>query len=342
VQARSEKKEKLQGVQAIDSTALAYTLDTAIVQSPPYLQISGTAPSNALIGLWQNGKFVSSVISNYGLYQFPPQFLALGKNLFVVWALCENGKKALIDTFSIDYFSLRLAYLSGSVSRLKTQEKILSLTFDAGAGPNGADSIIKILREQNLRSTFFLTGKFIRDFPELIGQLIRDGHELANHTYSHPHLTSWAKNGQHSSLGYVSREFIYSQLNKTDSIFYSYFKQHLKPLWRAPYGEYNKDILRWAAELGYKHIKWSAQCDTWDWVSDRESPFYRTPDEMYGHLINLMINEKLKGAIILMHFGSIRKNEFPYQMLTKLISALRSQDYKILTISQLLSHREPV
>ena len=49
VEVRSEKKEKFQGVQAVDSTALGFTLDTAIVQSPPYLQISGRASSNTII-----------------------------------------------------------------------------------------------------------------------------------------------------------------------------------------------------------------------------------------------------------------------------------------------------
>jgi len=328
--------------QEIDSTSTYFSCDTSFVPSPHFLSISGNAPSNAIIGLWHNGKFVSSVISSFGQYKFPPQILALGKNSINIWALYDNGKKALVDSFSVTYFSHRLYFLARSISKLSTDKKVVALTFDAGSGTSGADSIIRILHQLNVKSTFFLTGRFIREFPDLVQRLISDGHEFGNHTYSHPHLTSWEQDRNHTSLEYVDRKFIYAQLNKTDSIFYHHFKEHLRPFWRAPYGEYNKEILIWAAELGYKHIRWTDQCDTWDWVDDPESPFYRTPDEIYAHLNTLLINEKLNGAIILMHFGSNRKNDFPYEMLNKLIGSIREKDYKILTISQLLSYEHPV
>jgi peptidoglycan/xylan/chitin deacetylase (PgdA/CDA1 family) len=266
----------------------------------------------------------------------------LGRNSFVLWGLFEDGTSTLIDTFSIDYYSQRVITLAQSVERLQTDQRVLALTFDAGSTSNGSDSIISILRKQDLRATFFLTGLFIEKFPYVVADLINDGHELANHTYSHPHLTSWEQNRANNRLEYVDRNFIYSQLNKTDSILYANFKRHLKPLWRAPFGEYNDQILTWAAELGYRHIKWSNQCDTWDWVSDKESPFYRTPNEIYAHLINLLVNEKLNGAIILMHFGSNRENEFPFEMLTKLIRALKEENYKILTVSQLLAFNRQI
>lgn len=320
-----------------ESSQMGFTLDTALVHASHYINISGKALNNTIIGLWQNGNFVSSTISRSGKYEFPLRSLLLGKNSFVLWGLFEDGTSTLIDTFSIDYFSRRLITLAQSVERLQTDQRVLALTFDAGSTSNGSDSIISILRKQDLRATFFLTGLFIEKFPHVVGDLINDGHELANHTYTHPHLTSWELNQANIKLEYVDRNFIYSQLNKTDSILYAHFKRHLKPLWRAPFGEYNDEILTWAAELGYRHIKWSNQCDTWDWVSDKESPLYRTPNEIYAHLINLLVNEKLNGAIILMHFGSNRENEFPFEMLTKLIHALKEENYKILTVSQLLA-----
>ena len=56
--------------------------------------------------------------------------------------------------------------------------------------------------------------------------------------------------------------------------------------WRAPFGEYNKDILQWAAEIGYKHIRWSKNSDLADWVNDKESALYKTADEMYQQIID--------------------------------------------------------
>jgi len=104
----------------------------------------------------------------------------------------------------------------------------------------------------------------------------------------------------------------------------------------------NEEILLWAAELGYNHIGWSDGCDTWDWVENRESSLYRSADEIYAHLMDLERQGKLKGSIILMHLGSDRKNDFPYQMLAKLIESLRAKQYKFLTISQLLSIEYPI
>ena len=168
--------------------------------------------------------------------------------------------------------------------------------------------------------------------------MIESGHELANHTYSHPHLTSLEQNGMQHTLPGINRQYIFRQLTKTDSIIYNNFNVHLKPYWRAPYGEINSAILSWAAELGYRHIFWSSGCDTWDWVEDTDSDFYRTPEEIYNHLMNLELKGKLKGSIILMHLGSDRKSEFPYLILSKLIDSLRDKGYKFLTVSQLLRY----
>src|SRR5262249_55484263 len=66
---------------------------------------------------------------------------------------------------------------------------IVALTFDAGgvAGPAAAQ-IIGILRDRHVRATFFLSGHWVDDYPDLALQVAADGHELANHTYNHPDL----------------------------------------------------------------------------------------------------------------------------------------------------------
>ena len=171
----------------------------------------------------------------------------------------------------------------------------------------------------------------------IVEKLVDSNQELANHTFNHSHFTSWERNGSHTSLNYVDREYIFNQLNKTDSIYHSLFNDNLLKFWRAPFGEYNEEILGWAAEIGYKHIGWSYQCDTYDWVSDENSSLYRTPDEIFLHLNKLETEGKLKGAIILMHLGTDRKNDFPFKMLPKLINSLRDKQYSFVTISQLIS-----
>jgi peptidoglycan/xylan/chitin deacetylase (PgdA/CDA1 family) len=310
------------------------TLFTGMAQS---IRVKGKGQNNNLLGLWHNGKYAASAIINKGNYEFPAQSLYIGANEFLIWSLSDKGTTTLVDSFSINYFSQRLHLLSIPFSRLKTKEKILALTFDAGSAANGADSIINILEENDLELTFFLTGTFIQKFPEIVESLISNGHEMANHSYSHPHLTSYSVNQLHNNLLNINRQFIYDQLNKTDSLFNERFGQHLKPYWRAPYGEYNDQILMWAAELGYKHIGWSAQCDTRDWISDKDSDLYWTAEEIYQHLIDLESRGKLTGAVILMHVHTERNEDQPYKILPKLIQTLKQRGYKIVSISTLLT-----
>ena len=123
----------------------------------------------------------------------------------------------------------------------------------------------------------------------------------------------------------------------TDSLLYYNFGVHLKPYWRAPFGEYNETILRWAAELGYKYVGWSSQCDTRDWVSDEDSELYRTKEEIYDQLIELESEGKLRGSVILMHLHTDRIQDKPYKILPKLIDKLRERNYHIVTISTLLT-----
>jgi len=313
------------------------SLDTVFKGISQSISIEGRGQNNSLLGLWHNGIYSASAIINNEYFSFPPQSLYLGNNSFIVWSMSESGKTSLVDSFSINYFSQRLHLLSIPITKLKTDKKILALTFDAGSAANGADSIIQILKEKDLKLTFFITGTFIQKFPGIVENLIANGHELANHSYSHPHLTMYANDQSDRNLDHTDRSFVHKQLTMTDSLLYHKFGIHLKPYWRAPFGEYNNNILKWAAELGYKHIGWSSQCDTRDWVSDPDSYLYRTGEEIYNHLIDLESKGRLKGSVVLMHIHTDRKKDVPYHILPKLIDTLREKDYKIVPISILLT-----
>jgi len=69
-------------------------------------------------------------------------------------------------------------------------EKKIVLSFDAGSTDRGAAEILDALRGRGIRTTVFLTGQFIRRYPELARQIASDGHEVGNHTFDHPHLTT--------------------------------------------------------------------------------------------------------------------------------------------------------
>lgn len=313
--------------------AVAITVDTTITVNPELIQLKGSAPPNTLLGLWQNGEFVATSVAGKEGYRFKPQALNLGENKFILWSLNENGKSALVDSFSLTYYSLRYEQLRKPVARIRTAKKRVSLTFDAGSISTGADSIINILKNNKLKTTFFLTGQFIRHYPEIVKRLVRDGHEIANHTWSHPHFTNYSGSGVQHKLPNISKSVLSRQLRLTDSLFNVQTGKRMVPLWRAPFGEFDRQILDWAAEAGYKHIGWSAGCDTWDWVSDTTSNLYRTPSEM----LDKLMNRDLRGAIVLMHLGTDRKTQPGYEMLNELIRELQAKNYQILPVSKLLT-----
>jgi len=314
----------------------SFTLDTLYSQPARALIISGTGPPNTLFGLWQNGRFLSAAVSDGGHYQFPGQILSLGSNTFHVWALSDHGKTTLVDSFAVAFRSRRLEFLAEPFDKAVTSKKIIALTFDGGSLATGADSILSILNEKHVRSTFFLTGAFIQNFPGIVKRMAGLGHELGNHTFSHPHLTSFESNGTHQTRPDVNRERVFNQLTKTDSLLYAVLQIHFKPYWRAPFGEYNQSILLWAAEAGYKHIGWSKGGDTRDWVTDKESPLYRSAGQIYDYLMELESRDRLRGAVVLMHLHSDREDERPYEILPDLIDELQKRGYQLMTVSDLI------
>lgn len=319
------------------SEDLKFSLDTTFNRLDYRIQISGHGPDNSMIIVQHNGSYrTPGMVIRKKRFSYESAPLFLGENRFVIWGLLTPGKEVLIDSFAVNYFSKKLEVAARSISRVPTKERILALTFDAGSTAFGSDSIIHILNRHNLQATFFLTGRFIKKYPGVVQTLIDNAYELGNHTYSHPHLTSVEQTGRQITLSQVDREYVHNQLNKADSILNNAFHRHFMPYWRAPYGEYNDDILLWAAEKGYRHIRWSDECDTWDYVSDIESSLYRSPDEIYFHLIELEQKGMLTGSIILMHLGSDRQSDFPYQMLSKFIVYMKDRGYRFVTISNLL------
>jgi peptidoglycan/xylan/chitin deacetylase (PgdA/CDA1 family) len=175
----------------------------------------------------------------------------------------------------------------------------------------------------------------------LTKKIIDDGHEIGNHSFSHPHLTQFEENNTHNLLDGINREFIQKELLKTDSVFYSNFGQRMSKYWRAPFGEYNKKILQWAAEIGFKHIRWSKGGDLADWVKDTTSTLYKTNQQMYQQILEMKEKNQLNGSIILMHFGTDRKFERPFKMLPNLFEKLKKENFQILKISELLKAQIP-
>jgi peptidoglycan/xylan/chitin deacetylase (PgdA/CDA1 family) len=186
------------------------------------------------------------------------------------------------------------------------------LTFDADAGGTGAAGVLGLLRQRGVRATIFATGRFAERFPDLLSAAVADGHEIGNHTYDHPHLTTWAEAGRHGLRPGVDRAFVRDQLERAAAAIAAACGRAPAPLWRAPYGEHNGAIRAWAAEAGYLHVDWTRGAtdalDALDWVDAEASRRYLTPAGIARRLLSFerRTGVPLSGSIILMHLGTGR------------------------------------
>jgi len=187
--------------------------------------------------------------------------------------------------------------------------KVVALTFDAGSSAAPVPTILRALAQRGLRCTFFLTGQWMERYPDVALQIAEAGHELGNHSWSHPAFTS------------LTDEQIREQLRRTEETALRVCGRSTKPLFRPPFGARDERVRSVAAEEGYLTIYWTI--DSWDSVKKDITPQMIT-DRVMRHI--------RPGAIVLMHCGS----EATAQALPQLLNALDAQGYRVVTVSELL------
>ncbi len=225
-------------------------------------------------------------------------------------------------------------------------KKLVALTFDGGSYANAASDILDTLQSRSVTATMFLTGRFMERNAELVRRFVATGHEIGNHTYSHPHLTSWAQDHTHTSLPQVTEQYLCSELQRAAASFKKVTGKDLSPIWRAPYGEINGHLCRWAQRCGYLHIgwrqgrRWRENLDSNDWIPDEDEPGYHSPQEVYDKVVGLARSEPsgINGGIVLMHLGTQRKDPGTqvHRILGSMIDELRKMGYEFVTVSELL------
>ena len=212
----------------------------------------------------------------------------------------------------------------------------IAITFDGNASTNRTAELLDLLQQHDLEVTIFVTGQFIERYPSIIRRAVLAGHEIGNHTYSHPHLTTYAKDRRHRLLPEITRESFQRELQRTEEAFAKATGHAMQPLWRSPYGEENRILRGWALEMGYLHVRWSslegASLDSRDWVADEHSSMYQNSSTMMERLLRF---PELRGGIVLMHLATTR-NEPPWEELPTFVESLRKRGVEPTTVVQLL------
>jgi len=198
------------------------------------------------------------------------------------------------------------------VVRGKTGKKEVAITLDAGAEAAALPKMLTALDKASVKITFFVTGTWAQQNPDYIQQMASSGHEIANHTWSHPDLTE------------VSDAQIKDEIERTDALLLRLTGRSTRPLWRAPYGSRNTHVLSVVNSLGYRSIMWTL--DSLDSVGQPKSSQFLI-DRVTGQS-----NSQLDGGIILMHVG----NATTADALPAILQNLQQRSFKVVPISELL------
>jgi peptidoglycan/xylan/chitin deacetylase (PgdA/CDA1 family) len=222
------------------------------------------------------------------------------------------------------------------VERDASGEKVFYLTFDAHDDRTNVEFILSVLEQYKIKATFFLTGYFIKKYPDLALKISRAGHAVGNHTLTHEYYTSEAR--------------LLREMKVTNERFRQLTGNDMNRLWRAPYLQYEKASFRWVLKsgrkLGYRHI--GVSLETHDWVIRRTDPRYLTNEEFLYFFRNLVNTNRYipygvrrkylsyprqgpaasySGLIMLMHGGTYRRAD-RVRILPQVIEHLQSRGYR--------------
>lgn len=186
-------------------------------------------------------------------------------------------------------------------------EKKIALTFDDGPHPKYTEKILQVLDKYGIKATFFAIGENITYYPEAFQKIKEAGHEIGNHTFSHPHLQQKDPTTLEQEIEKAEEMMSFSNENK---------------LFRPPEGVCSDTVCRVASQMGYTIILWTV--DTRDWS-------HPAPDAI---IQNVKTNVK-SGDIILFHDYIAAPSPTP-EALDKLIPLLLAKGFRFVTVSELI------
>lgn len=186
-------------------------------------------------------------------------------------------------------------------------KKAVALVFNIDWGEEYLPEILRILSHRQVRATFFPTGQWAIKFPDLVKQIVREGHEIGNHGYGHLHVDN------------LSREENRRDIKQAEEVLISLTGR--KPVFYAPpYGENKPHVVAAAADLGYKFIMWTV--NTGDYL-----PGIKPED-----IIKIVVSHSQNGAIILLHPTAPTAQALP-----EIINHLQERGYSLVTVSEILN-----
>lgn len=201
-------------------------------------------------------------------------------------------------------------FFANIISRVETEEKLVALSFDDGPTEK-AGSILKLLQEHDVRATFFVTGRELEENPDWGVSLVENGHELGNHSYTHPRLI-------------LKRySFIKKEIEATDQLIRK--AGYRGEIYFRPPGCKKLFMLPLYLRLNNRLTV------TWDLEPDSIAALQDNSRKMAEYVIE----NARPGSIILMHV-MYESREESIKALPEIITGLRQKGFELVTIGQLL------
>lgn len=192
------------------------------------------------------------------------------------------------------------------IYRVRTEEKKVAISFDAAWGNEDTQQLIDIMEEYGVKATFFVVGEWVDKYPESVKALFDAGHEVMNHSNTHPHMPQISKEKMIEEIKLCS--------DKIEAV------TGVRPnLFRQPYGDYDNKSLKTLEEQGYYTIQWDVDSLDWKKLSAAE-------------ITQRIFSRVRPGSIVLFHNAAINTPA----ALGDIIKGLLEKGYEFVKISELI------
>jgi peptidoglycan-N-acetylglucosamine deacetylase len=192
--------------------------------------------------------------------------------------------------------------------------KQLALTYDDGPNDPHTQRLLEVLTRHEVHATFFLIGRYVQQRPDIVRDLVKAGHVVGNHTFTHPFLT------------FKGARELKSQLEHCDHALTDAAGEHSK-LFRPPFGGRRPAVLRIARRMGLEPIMWNVTGYDWNAPSAE-------------HIERKVTSQVRGGDVVLLHDGGHREfgadRSYTITTTDRLISRYKSEGYEFVTIPEMM------
>ena len=205
-------------------------------------------------------------------------------------------------------------WLGRTFTGARRGSKLLALTFDDGPNDPHTLRLLEILAKHDVQATFFLIGRYVQQRPDIVRELVKAGHAVGNHTFSHPLLT------------FKSGAKVRNELETCHHVLTEAVGEHSN-LFRPPFGGRRPAVLRIARELGFEPVMWNVTGYDWNAPS-------------VEHIERKVVRKVHGGDVILLHDGGhLQMGADRSRTVTatdRLIGRYKAKGYEFLTIPEMM------